>query len=194
HRVVSIPDSLAMNKDATPHEFRSDEARPPALGRLAQDVVRDLWRALTPLIVFELAFKTAVVLLGALGAGWGLAPLIASTGHSAVTNTEIARVLLSTAGILYLVLIAVSLMVATLIEHVGVIAIAAAHLRGRDVSVTETLSTLALVFLRLVSFGIKSLVTLAFLCAPFVVLGGLTYLALLSRHDINFYLSNRPAG
>jgi glycerophosphoryl diester phosphodiesterase len=122
-----------------------------------------------------------------------MAPLIASTGHSAVTNTEIARFLLSTAGILYLVLIATSLMAATLIEHVGVIAIAASHLRGRDVTVSDTLATLAVVFLRLVSFGVKSLATLAFLCAPLVVLGGLTYLALLSRHDINYYLSNRPA-
>ena len=178
----------------TMQESPTDQPRPPAPGRLARDVVRDLWRALTPLIIFEVAFKTAVVLVGALGAGWVMAPLIASTGHSAVTNTEIARFLLSTAGLLYLVLIAMSLMVATLIEHVGVIAIAAAHLRGRDVTVSETLSTLAVVFLRLVSFGIKSLGTLAFLCAPFVVLGGLTYLALLSRHDINYYLSNRPAG
>ena len=48
--------------------------------------------------------------------------------------------------------------------------------------------TLAAVFVRLFSFGIQSLVTLAFLCAPFAVLGGLAYLALLSRHDINYYL------
>ncbi len=56
----------------------------------------------------------------------------------------------------------------------------------------DTLGVLAAVSLKLVSFGIYSLATLAFLCAPFVVLGGLAYLALLSRHDINFYLSNRP--
>ena len=57
-----------------------------------------------------------------------MGPLIASTGHSAVTNTEIARFLLSPAGLAYLMLIALSLMLATLLEHVGVIAIAAAHL------------------------------------------------------------------
>src|SRR5207253_1889427 len=96
------------------------------------------------------------------------------------------------AGILYLVLIVLSLMVATLIEHVGVIAIAALHLRGRDVTVPEVLAALAAVFFRLISFGINGLGMLSFLCAPFVVLVGLTYLGLLSRQDINYYLSNRP--
>jgi glycerophosphoryl diester phosphodiesterase len=182
-----------MNTTPTPG-FPTDEARPPNPSRIAGAVVRDLWRALGPLIVFEAVFKGAVILLGALGAGWVLAPLIASTGHSAVTNTEIARFLLSSAGVLYLVVIALSLMVATLIEHVGVIAIAAAHLRDRAVTVRDILATLARVFLRLVSFGITSLGMLAFLSAPFVVLGGLTYLALLSRHDINYYLESRPAG
>ena len=120
------------------------------------------------------------------------APLIASTGHSAVTNTEIARFLVSPAGIAYLVLIALSVMLGTLIEHVGVIAIAAMNLRGRGETVRDTLAALVAVFVRLLSFGVNSLVTLAFLCAPFAVLGGLAYLALLSRHDINYYLSNRP--
>ena len=91
---------------------------------------QDFRGAFRPLVVFEAVFKAAAVLLGAAGTGWVVGPLIASTGHAAVTNTEIARFLLSPAGIAYLVLIALSLMVATLIEHVGVIAIAAAHLRG----------------------------------------------------------------
>src|SRR5262249_6116190 len=147
------------------------------------------WR---PLVAFEVAFKTAVVALGALGAGWIVGPLIASTGHAAVTNTEIARFLVAPAGIAYLVLIALALMLATLIEHVGVIAIAATPLRGRAVTVREPLAALAAVSLRLFTFGINSLATLAFLCAPFAVVGGLAYLALLSRHDINYYLSNRP--
>ncbi len=178
--------------DATTQETTTGATPPPSLGRLARDVWRDFWRASRPLIAFEAVFKVAAFLVGALGTGWVIGPLIASTGHAAVTNTEIARFLLSPAGIAYLVLIALSLMVATLIEHIGVIAIAAAHLRGQVLSVRDTLGVLAAVSVKLVSFGIYSLATLAFLCAPFVVLGGLAYLALLSRHDINFYLSSRP--
>src|SRR5262249_23953307 len=83
-----------------------------------------------PLIIFELAFKGAEVLLGALGTGWIMGPLVASTGHAAVTNTEIARFLVSPAGGAYPILIALSLMLAPLLEHVGLIAIAAAPRRG----------------------------------------------------------------
>lgn len=180
-----------MNK-TTMQDPEAGGADPPSVRRLARDVGRDLWRALVPLVVFEAAFKGAVFLVGVIGAGWVIAPLIASTGRSAVTNTEIARFLLSPAGLLYLVLIALSLMLATLIEHVGVIAIAAAQLRGRAVTVSGTLADLTAVFFRLLTFGLRSLATLAFLCAPFVVLGGLAYLALLSRQDINYYLADRP--
>ncbi len=100
---------------------------------LARDVWHDFRRAFGGPVGFAVGFKTAVVLLGAIGTGWIVGPLIASTGHSAVTNIEVARFLLSPAGIAYLVRIAMPLRLATLIEHVGVIAIAAAPLRGRAV-------------------------------------------------------------
>jgi glycerophosphoryl diester phosphodiesterase len=178
--------------DATTEETTTGPAAPPSLRLLARDVWHDFWRAFKPLAFFEVVFRTAMVSLGAVGTAWIVGPLIASTGHAAVTNTEIARFLVSPAGMAYLVLIALSLMLGALIEHIGVIAIAAMNLLGQGVTVRDTLAALLAVSLRLLSFGIHSLVTLTFLCAPFAVLGGLAYLALLSRHDINYYLANRP--
>jgi glycerophosphoryl diester phosphodiesterase len=178
--------------EATTNGSTPGAAPPPSLRLLARDVWHDLRRVFWPLVVFEAAFKAAAVALVAAGTAWIVGPLIATTGHAAVTNTEIARFLASPAGFAYLVLIALSIMVGTLIEHVGVIAIAAASLQGRGASVRDTIATLLAVFVRLLSFGIHSLVTLAFLCAPFAVLGGLAYLALLSRHDINYYFASRP--
>ena len=133
------------------NESRSGEETRPSLRLLARDVWRDFRGAFRPLVVYEAVFKGAVILLGAAGAGWIVGPLIASTGHAAVTNTEIARFLLSPAGIAYLVLIALSLMLATLLEHVGVIAIAAANREGRAATVRDTLAALATVSLRLFS-------------------------------------------
>jgi hypothetical protein len=108
--------------NAMPNESDTAATPAPSLRLLVLDLWRDFWRAWRPLVAFEVAFKTAVVALGALGAGWIVGPLIGRTGHAAVTNTEIVRFLLSPAGIAYLVLFALSLMLATLIEHVGVIA------------------------------------------------------------------------
>jgi glycerophosphoryl diester phosphodiesterase len=180
-----------MNNTKIP-DLEPGEAQPPSLRRLARSVGRDLRRAFVPLVIFETAFKAAEFLAGVIGAGWVAAPLIARSGRSAVTNTEIARFLLSPTGLLYLALIGLSLILATLIEHVGVIAIAAAQLRGQGVTVSGTLADLTAVFFRLLTFGLRSLMTLTFLCAPFVVMGGLAYLALLSRQDINYYLTDRP--
>jgi glycerophosphoryl diester phosphodiesterase len=178
--------------NAMPNESDTAATPAPSLRLLVLDLCRDFWRAWRPLVAFEVAFKTAVVALGALGAGWIVGPLIGSTGHAAVTNTEIVRFLISPAGIAYLVIFALSLMLATLIEHVGVIAIAAAPMRGQAATARGTLAALAAVSLRLLTFGIDSVTTLTFLCAPFAALAGLAYLALLSRHDINYYLSSRP--
>jgi glycerophosphoryl diester phosphodiesterase len=180
-----------MNETTIP-DRGTGQPEPPSVRRLVSDVGRDLWRALVPLVIFEAGFKAVMFLAGVIGAGWVVAPLIARTGRSAVTNTEIARFLLSPTGLVYLVLIAISLMLATMLEHVGVIAIAAAQLRGRGITVSGTLADLGAVFFRLLTFGLRSLMTLAFLSAPFVVMGGLAYLALLSRQDINYYLSDRP--
>ncbi len=151
--------------DATTNESTTGAATPPSLRLLTRDVWHDFRRAFKPLVAFEAGFKAAVVLLGTVGTGWVIGPLIASTGHSAVTNTEIARFLVSPAGIAYLALIALSVMLGTLIEHVGVIAIAAMNLQGRGATVRDTLAALVAVSVRLLSFGVNSLVTLAFLCA-----------------------------
>jgi glycerophosphoryl diester phosphodiesterase len=177
-----------MNMNTT----TTDEVPPASPGRLAGTILLDLWRLHKPLIVFEAVFKGAVIVLGALGTAWVISPLIASSGHSAVTNTDIARFLLSPAGLLAAGLLAFSTMLGTMIEHVGVMAIVAPHLRGRNATLSETLAALRSVSLRLVSFGVIRLGALVLLCAPIAVLAGITYVVLLSDHDINYYLTDRP--
>jgi glycerophosphoryl diester phosphodiesterase len=168
-----------------------DEAHAPVF-RLAAMVLIDLRRVLKPLIVFEAVFKGTVMVLGTLGTAWVISPLIESTGRAAVTNTDITRFLLSPTGSLAVALLALSFLLVSMIEHLGVISIAAARLGGREVTAVDLLATLCAVALRVLSFGIAKLGMLAALCAPFVALAGLGYLALLTRHDINYYLANRP--
>jgi glycerophosphoryl diester phosphodiesterase len=161
--------------------------------RLAALVLRDLLRALKPLIIFEIAYKAAALAVGALGTAWLISPLIASTGHAAVTNTDITHFALSPAGILVFIILALTFLLGSMIEHIGVIAIAVANEGGREATLAETLTVLKTVMIRVFSFGVFKLAMLALLCTPFLILAGLGYLALLSRHDINYYLSNHPA-
>jgi glycerophosphoryl diester phosphodiesterase len=162
------------------------------LRRLARRVAMDLWSVRWPLVVFEVVFKGLAFLLGAAGTACVISPLIASSGRSAVANADIARFLITPAGILTFFMLAFCFVLGTMLEHVGVIAIAACHLGGRQATVAETFSSIKAVLVRLASFGVAKLSMLALLCAPFVVLAGLSYVALLSGHDINYYLTDRP--
>ena len=167
------------------------QAHPP-LYRLAGMVLTDLWRVLKPLIVFETVFKGLALTLGTLGTAWVISPLVESTGHAAVTNTDITSFLLSPAGLLTVVLLALAFLLGSMVEHVGVITIAAAYHGGRNVTAADTLAAFRSVALRVVSFGIAKLGLLAVLGAPFVALAGLVYFLLLTGHDINYYLANHP--
>jgi glycerophosphoryl diester phosphodiesterase len=180
-------------KNVAPHMNSTGSLRKNVSpGRLMGLVVRDFFDVLKPLIVFEVLFKSAVVAVGALGTAWVISPLVESTGKSAVTNTDITRFIVSPAGILTGVIFGLSLLIASMIEHVGVISIGATRLEGRDPSLSDTIATLRAVAMRVVSFGFTQLAMLALLCLPFLALAGAAYFALLTRHDINYYLDNRP--
>ena len=120
----------------------SDREPPRSMHRLVGMVLLDLARTFKPLVVFEACFKGAVVGLGMLGTAWVIAPLVESTGHAAVTNTDISRFLLSPAGSLAAILLAFSFLVVSMAEHVGIIAIAATRLGGGDVGLSQTLRVL----------------------------------------------------
>ncbi len=165
---------------------------PEPLISLASGVLGDFRRLFVPLAWFELVFKGVVALLGFAGGAGLLAILMQSTGTSAVTNTDIVEFLLTPVGVLVVAMLGLSTLLGTVLEHVGVMAIAARFhrlLRINALGISRILGSLLLRLLRLEAAGLALLVLTA---APLVLLGGLTYAALLSAHDINYYLADRP--
>ena len=165
---------------------------PEPLISLASGVLGDFRRLLVPLAWFELVFKGVVALLGFAGGAGLLAILMQSTGTAAVTNTDIVEFLLTPVGVLVVAMLGLSTLLGTVLEHLGVMAIAARFQRGQKIDalgIARTLGSLLLPLLRLKAAG---LALLALTAAPLALLGGLTYAALLSAHDINYYLANRP--
>ena len=94
------------------------------LRALAGRVATDLWSVRWPLVVFEAVFKGVAIVLGAAGTAWVISPLVESSGRSAVANADIARFLITPAGLLAIFLLAFCFILGTMVEHVGVIAIA----------------------------------------------------------------------
>ena len=72
-------------------------------------------------------------------------------------------------------------------------AIVARFQRGQKISALGISGTLAALVLPLLKLKAKGLAFLTLTAAPLALLAGLTYAALLSHHDINYYLADRPA-
>ncbi|QEH34186.1 Glycerophosphoryl diester phosphodiesterase [Aquisphaera giovannonii] len=159
---------------------------------LAAGVLDDFRRALVPLLAFEVLFK-CVVALFSLGAGAiVLAILVRTTGSSAVTNDDLVRFGLSPQGVLVGAILLVSTLLVLVVEHLGVMAIVARSRRGQGLRVRDVAEALAGIVIRSWRLKGMGLAFLALTAAPIALLAGLTYAALLSRHDINYYLHDRP--
>ena len=165
---------------------------PEPLISLASGVLGDFRRLFVPLAWFELVFKGVVALLGFAGGAGLLAILMQSTGTSAVTNTDIVEFLLTPVGVLVVAMLGLSTLLGTVLEHLGVMAIAARFQRRLKIDALGITQILGSLLLRLSRLEAAGLVLLVLTAAPLALLGGLTYAALLSAHDINYYLADRP--
>ena len=165
---------------------------PEPLISLASGVLDDFRRLFVPLAWFELVFKGVVALLGFAGGAGLLAILMQSTGTSAVTNTDIVEFLFTPVGVLVVAMLGLSTLLGTVLEHLGVMAIAARFQRGQKINALGITRILGSLLLRLLRLGAAGLALLVLTAAPLALLGGLTYAALLSAHDINYYLADRP--
>ena len=133
---------------------------PEPLISLASGVLGDFRRLFVPLAWFELVFKGVAAVLGFAGEAGLLAILMQSTGTSAVTNTDIVEFLLTPVGVLVVAVLGLSTLLAAVLEHLGVMAIAAQFQRGQKIhalGITRILGSLLLPLLRLHAAGLALL-------------------------------------
>jgi hypothetical protein len=144
------------------------------------------------MIAYEAGFRALVAALGAPVAAWAVGALVARTGSAALSNTAIISSLLTPAGLAAASLWTLGYLVGQLLLGAGLMTLAALALAGRRVTLGRALGMATRSSLRLLRFGVKQLVALALIFAPFLGLAGLTYGLLLAGHDINYYLVERP--
>lgn len=147
------------------------------------------WRTV---LGFEVVCKVAwLVLLGPMVAGL-LHALIVLGGEEFVGNARLAKFVMSPLGVLSIVVTATLGLALLLAEVAGLVVIANAGLHHEPVRVVGVLDVLvqrAAPLLR-VSGAIVGVMLVTSL--PFVALGGLAYRLLLSKGDINFYVTTKP--
>ncbi|SIO33846.1 glycerophosphoryl diester phosphodiesterase [Rhodovulum sp. ES.010] len=147
---------------------------------------------LGPFLLVHLATRLVVAALVVPLSGLLLAATLAASGQSAVTDQDIARFLLTPAGFVgALALVSLSVMAAIL----DVAVMTDALRRDNRRPFRALLSGLAFVFGRvagLFAFGIRLVLRLLLLAAPFLAVGAAIAWLLLGRYDINYYLTYTP--
>ena len=149
-----------------------------------------VWRTLaaTDIVYKAIAFALLTPLIGVL-----LRLLIRRTGKTAVADVDIAMFFFTTrVGFLALILVGALVIAVTALEQACLMTLMLAALRGRHLRVRDAMAhgaTRAFSILRLTAMIV---VRVLLIVAPFAAAIGVTYWALLSGHDINYYLTHRP--
>jgi glycerophosphoryl diester phosphodiesterase len=152
----------------------------------------DFRRGWMSLLSFAVGFKVLSGFVLAPAAAWLLTRLVATSGHTAVSNTEIIRFITSPAGALAALVLGIELVALELLGETGILAIARLKIAGERVTLGSAVTATIAGAAKVLRLGAVQFVALVIVASPFIILGGLTYFAFLSRSDINYYLANKP--
>lgn len=159
---------------------------------LVKSVWHDFSLSRRPLILFTFALKFAELLLILPLVTLGLSLILSLAGHIAVSNQEIISFFLSPLGLLYAGIVSVVSASLLMIEQAGYISFVALADSVKKPSLKQYLSAAVTKPARVIELAVVKLVLMTLAGAPFALLGYLVYRFLLSEHDINFYLAERP--
>ncbi len=165
---------------------------PLTVSALTRLVWRDFRHARRALFIWEVAFKVAQAWLFVPAIAAILATVLAGAGHVALSNQDILDFLLTPSGMLYAALLGTLSVAFLLFEQAGIILIAAFAGSSGSQLVKQIPRVLVVKAWRIAQLGALQAALATLALAPFVLLAVLTYRILLSGHDINFYLEERP--
>lgn len=154
--------------------------------------LRDFRRTWPQLILTDLLSRTLAFVVLTPMVGLLLKLFLLSTDDSVLTDTDIARFALHPLGLTALV-IAGAVSLGLLFAETGILMVVGfAACEDRRVTYLEALFYVARRAVSLVRLAGRFILWLLLIAAPFLAALGGIYLALLSEHDINFYLTDRP--
>ena len=160
---------------------------------IAADAVRDFLRSWKSLALTDLGYKVvAFALLTPLTVllfRW----LVFSDHNKVVADADILRFFVTTrVGLVALVLVGAILLAISALELACLMAIGLAAAKGTRMSPKHAVVFGATHAPNVLRLTVNVVVRLLAGLLPFLVLLGLVYWLLLSRHDINYYLAERP--
>jgi glycerophosphoryl diester phosphodiesterase len=152
-------------------------------------LLAQLWKSRLPLLAFALSFQLLENLLFTPAMGLFGGVLL---GRPVVDSTALVEFLLSPRGFLVLFLGATVSLTIRLVEHAGLSVIVFGALEGKTFRTLATFRWLVTELPRLTSIGVRILGWGLVLAMPLLAVAGVLARQLLAKHDINYYLANRP--
>lgn len=117
---------------------------------------------------------------------------LAVSGRTVLADADIARFLLHPIGWMTLIVVGGASVALLSLEQAALMTISLAASHGRRLSARASLRYVAGKALGVLRIATEMVGRAVLLAAPFLAIGGVIYLALLTDHDINFYLSRKP--
>ncbi len=145
-----------------------------------------------PAIAFEFWSTLIFMVSFAPATGWLLNRLVASSGQYAVSDNDLLAFFLSSQGILFLVLSVGFVLAFWFAEQVGLLIISVKAVFEKQVSVSRVLWEQITHLQALFRLGLLQAAVYLAASIPFILGIGLTYLLLLRKWDLYYYLNVRP--
>lgn len=154
--------------------------------------LRDLRRAWPQFIAADLATRVAATLLLTPVVGFVAQAALSRSQGGAATDMDILWFVLSPLGIVTLLFVAGGAILAGFIGHTAIMTVAAGFAEDRSVSwlvgIRHALHQLARIF----EMAVRATIRLIIDALPWVLVAGGIYLLMLTDHDINYYLAEKP--
>jgi glycerophosphoryl diester phosphodiesterase len=148
-------------------------------------------RSLAPLVTFEIVFKLLyAVVLAPLGA-WGLTVSTYLADRPSLSNDQLLDFVQSPWGFFTAIVGAGLVFAVMMAEQAGILLIAFGESWGQH-SLVGYLVLVVRNFTGIVRLGLIQVALWALVAAPFALIAAVVYWALLSGHDINYYLDAKP--
>jgi glycerophosphoryl diester phosphodiesterase len=149
-----------------------------------------IWKSRWPLLAFALSFQLLENLL--FTPTMGLIGRLLQ-GQPVVDSTALVQFLLSPRGFLVLFLGATISLTIRLVEHAGLSAMVLGALEGKTFRAFAAFRWLLSELPRLAAVGARMVAWGLVLATPPLAVAGVLAPRLLTKHDVNYYLANRPS-
>jgi glycerophosphoryl diester phosphodiesterase len=124
--------------------------------------------------------------------GWLTDRVVARSGSGVVSNYDIMRFVLSPAGLVFVVLVVVTVVAFYTSQLAGYAWISGHAIARTDVTLRGTIGAVAQKLRLLVRLGARMFVRVVLLALPFMAIVAIVWFATLAGRDVNYYLAEHP--